>query len=114
MLALMQQVRRDRFPELGDALLTLARGDSIGAVQALRLTAGQLTAEGQRGGAAELLLLAGRIAARPGAGPEEQRTAATLFAEVVRIGGGRGRGNRRRRAGRGARVGAAPVAAAPG
>ena len=92
MLALMQQVRRDRFPELGDALLTLARGDSIGAVQALRLTAGQLTAEGQRGGAAELLLLAGRIAARPGAGPEEQRTAATLFAEVVRIGGGGGEG----------------------
>src|SRR5213594_1673323 len=92
MLALIQQVRRDRFPELGDALLTLARGDSIGAVQALRLTAGQLTAEGQRGGAAELLLLAGRIAARPGAGPEEQRTAATLFAEVVRIGGGRGEG----------------------
>src|SRR5438552_3424041 len=77
---------------LGDALLTLARGDSIGAVQALRLTAGQLTAEGQRGGAAELLLLAGRIAARPGAGPEEQRTAATLFAEVVRIGGGGGEG----------------------
>src|SRR5881397_28353 len=92
MLALMQQVRRDRFPELGDALLTLARGDSIGAVQALRLTAGQLTAERQRGGAAELLLLAGRIAARPGAGPEEQRTAATLFAEVVRIGGGGGEG----------------------
>src|SRR2546427_10250736 len=51
-----------------------------------RSTAGQLTAEGQRGGAAELLLLAGRIAARPGAGPEEQRTAATLFAAVVRTG----------------------------
>src|SRR5437870_2623569 len=48
MLALMQQVRRDRFPELGDALLTLARGDSIGAVQALRLTAGQLTAEDRK------------------------------------------------------------------
>src|SRR2546427_2639226 len=57
-----------------------------------RSTAGQLTAEGQRGGAAELLLLAGRIAARPGAGPEEQRTAATLFAEVVRIGEGGGEG----------------------
>src|SRR5437899_2249451 len=92
LLALLQQVRRDRFPELGDALLTLARGDSTRAVQALRLTAGQLTAEGQRGGAAELLLLAGRIAARPGAGPEEQRTAATLFAEVVRIGEGGGEG----------------------
>ena len=37
---------------------------------------------------AQLLLLAGRIAARPGAGPEEQRTAATLFGEVVRTGGG--------------------------
>src|SRR5436853_259647 len=33
MLALLQQVRRDRFPELGDALLTLARGDSTRAVQ---------------------------------------------------------------------------------
>ena len=86
MLALMQQVRRDRFPELGDALLTLARGDSTRAVQALRLTAGQLSAEGQRGGAAEVLLVAGRIAARPGAGPDEERTAATLFAEVVRTG----------------------------
>src|SRR6266704_1143972 len=92
MLALMQQVRRDRFPELGDALLTLARGDSTRAVQALRLAAVELQTEGRGGGAAELLLLAGRIAARPGAGPEEQRTAATLFAEVVRIGGGGGEG----------------------
>src|SRR5439155_10418712 len=68
MLALVQQVRRDRFPELGDALLTLARGDSTRAVQALRLTAVQLQTEGWGGGAAELLLLAGRIAARPAGG----------------------------------------------
>src|SRR2546427_3042145 len=32
-------------------------------------------------------LLAGRIAARPSAGPDEQRTAAALFAEVVHTGG---------------------------
>src|SRR5437879_945918 len=87
MLALLQQVRRDRFPELGDALLTLARGDSTRAVQALRLTAVQLPPEGWGGGAAELLLLAGRIAARPGAGPDAERTAAALFTEVVRTGG---------------------------
>src|SRR5437879_402281 len=87
MLALLQQVRRDRFPVLGDALLTLARGDSTRAVQALRLTAVQLETEGWGGGAAELLLLAGRIAARPGAGPDAERTAAALFTEVVRTGG---------------------------
>ena len=87
MLALLQQVRRDRFPELGDALLTLARGDSTRAVQALRLTAVHLQTEGWGGGAAELLLLAGRIAARPGAGPDAERTAVALFTEVVRTGG---------------------------
>src|SRR5439155_24789413 len=92
MLALMQQVRRDRFPELGDALLTLARGDSTRAVQALRLRAVQLQTEGWGGGAAELLLLAGRIAARPGAGPDAERTAAALFTEVVRTGGTGGTG----------------------
>ncbi|PYP31706.1 MAG: hypothetical protein DMD47_06130 [Gemmatimonadetes bacterium] len=94
MLALMQQVQRDRFPELGDALLTLARGDSTRAVQALRLAAVQLQTDGGGvgGGAAELLLLAGRIAARPGAGPEEQRTAAALFADVVHTGGTEGTG----------------------
>src|SRR2546430_1366040 len=92
MLALVQQVRRDRFPELGDALLTLARGDSTRAVQALRLTAAQLSTEGQGGGAAEVLLLAGRIAARPGAGPDAERTAAALFTEVVRTGGAGGTG----------------------
>src|SRR5712691_3125194 len=86
MLALMQQVRRDSFPELGDALLTLARGDSTRAVQALRLTAVQLQTEGWGGGAADVLLLAGRIAARPGAGPDAERTAVALFAEVVRTG----------------------------
>src|SRR5213593_353557 len=49
MLALMQQVQRDRFPELGDALLTLARGDSTRAVQALRLAALQLQTDGGDG-----------------------------------------------------------------
>src|SRR5438132_743190 len=100
MLALMQQVQRDHFPELGDALLTLARGDSTRAVQALRVAAVQLQTDGGGGGgggrgAAELLLLAGRIAARPGAGPADQRTAPAAAADA-------GRAARRRR-GAGAR-----------
>src|SRR5207249_2693447 len=41
-LALLQQLPGDRFPELGSALLLLARGDSAHAVQALRLAAGRL------------------------------------------------------------------------
>src|SRR2546428_333570 len=97
MLALMQQVQRDHFPELGDALLTLARGDSTRAVQALRLAAVQLQTDGgggggSGGGAAELLLPAGRIAARPSGGPHEQRAAAALFAEVGRTAGAGGAG----------------------
>src|SRR3989442_164874 len=66
-VALLQQVPRDRFPELGSALLLLARGDSARAVQSLRLAAGRpVAAGGGGGGPADILLLAGR-----GAGPPD-------------------------------------------
>src|SRR2546430_1382223 len=66
-VALLQQVPRDRFPELGSALLLLARGDSARAVQSLRLAAGRLeTGGGGGGGRADILLLAGRNAGRVG------------------------------------------------
>jgi tetratricopeptide (TPR) repeat protein len=79
MVALLQHVPIDTFPELGAALLTLARGDSTRAVQALRLAA-----ERSGGGRPDVLFLAARVAAHLGA--EEQRTALTLFDEVVRTG----------------------------
>src|SRR5256714_499947 len=81
-LALLQGLPGDRFPELGSALLLLARGDSARAVQSLRLVAGRLgTGGGGGAGRAEILLLAGRVAA-PLATPP-QRTRLTLFAEVA-------------------------------
>ena len=85
MLALLQQTPLDSFPELGTALLTLVRGDSLHAVQALRLAAGRLgTGEGG-GGRPDLLLLAGRVAAR--LDTLQQRSALALFDEVVRTAG---------------------------
>jgi len=85
-LALLQQVRRDSFPELGSALLLVARGDSTGAVAALSRAADRLD-PGAGGGRTDILLVAGRIAARPGGSLEQQRTALALFDEVVRTGG---------------------------
>ncbi len=87
-LALLQQLPGDRFPELGSALLLLARGDSAHAVQALRLAAGRLE-PGEGGGAggggrAYILLIAGRVAARMGV--EQQQTALALFDDVARSG----------------------------
>ncbi|HYL22321.1 MAG TPA: hypothetical protein VEU74_11205 [Gemmatimonadales bacterium] len=82
MLALLQQVPRDSFPELGGALLLVARGDSLGAVTALSRAAARL---GLDGGRPDVLLVAGRVAAR--LGPEPQRAALALFDEVVRTGG---------------------------
>src|SRR6266540_1646662 len=81
MLALVQQVPVDPFPELGAALLTLARGDSVRAVQSLRLAASRLETVGVGGGGRpDLLLLAGRVAAR--LGPGQRETAVALFDEV--------------------------------
>jgi len=81
MLALLQQVQGDTFPELGGALLTLARGDSVSAVAGLRLAATRRPGTGRP----DLLLLAARVAAR--LGPEQQLTALALCDEVVRTGG---------------------------
>jgi hypothetical protein len=80
-LALLQQLPGERAPELGAALLLLARGDSAGALAGLGAAA-------QRAGAArpDVLLLAGRIAARLGTAPQQQ-TATALFAEVVQTAG---------------------------
>src|SRR5438874_1966489 len=84
-LALLQQLPGDRSPELGSALLLLARGDSARAVQSLRLAAARLGPGGGGGGGgegrAEILLLAGRIAVR--LDTLQQRTALALFAEVA-------------------------------
>src|SRR5438876_2030675 len=81
-LALLQQLPGDRFPELGSALLLLARGDSARAVQSLRLAAARLETRGRGGeGRADILLPAGRVAVRLDA--LQPPTALTLFAEVA-------------------------------
>jgi tetratricopeptide (TPR) repeat protein len=89
MLALMQQVPMDAFPELGAALLLVARGDSVGAVTALSRAADRLDppgwGTGSTTGRPDVLLLAGRVAARLGL--EQQLAALALFDEVVRTGG---------------------------
>jgi tetratricopeptide (TPR) repeat protein len=82
MVALLLEVGVDSSPELGAALLALARGDSAGAIAGLRRVAGRLPAEGGR---AEVFLLAGQIAARRG--ELSDSTAGLLFAEAVRLGG---------------------------
>jgi len=84
MLALVQQITTDTLPELGAALLTLARGDSAGAITALRRVASQLE---PAGGRADLLLLAGQVAARLGGGGLQDSTAARLFEQAAREGG---------------------------
>jgi tetratricopeptide (TPR) repeat protein len=82
MMALLQRVQEPSSPELGAALLTLTRGDSVAAVGALRRAAGRLPVQGGR---LEVLLLAGQLAAR--LGPQQEITAVALFDEVVRGGG---------------------------
>src|SRR6266550_1426202 len=86
MVALLQRVPDDSFPDLGSALSLLARGDSLRAVAALRLAAARLaTGESGGGGRPDLLLLAGRVAAR--LDTLQQGTALALFDEVVSTGG---------------------------
>ncbi|HEY6807791.1 MAG TPA: hypothetical protein VI160_03295, partial [Gemmatimonadales bacterium] len=79
MVALLQRVAQDRNAELGGALLALARGDSAGAVEGLRRAAGRTGSPG------DVLLLAGRIAARMGG--TRDADAAALFQQVVEAGG---------------------------
>ena len=81
MLALLQHVQAESSPELGAALLTLARGDSVTAVAALRHAAAPLPAQG---GKLEVLLLAGQIAAEKGG--EQEAAAIAVFDEIVRAG----------------------------
>ena len=82
MMALLQRVQEPSSPDLGAALLTLARGDSAGAVVGLRRAAGRLPVQGGR---LEVLLLTGQVASR--LGPQQQVTAVAVFDEIVRAGG---------------------------
>jgi tetratricopeptide (TPR) repeat protein len=85
MMAVLQRIQVESSPELGAALLTLARGDTSAAVSALRRAAYKLPLEGGR---LEVLLLAGQAAARSPSGGEQQNVAIALFDEIVR--GGKG------------------------
>src|SRR5438477_352153 len=82
MMALLQRVQQESSPELGAALLTLARGDSTNAIAGLRRAAGHLPVQGGR---LEVLLVAGQVAAHLGG--EHDVTAIALFDEIVRAGG---------------------------
>ena len=82
MMALLQRIQAESSPELGAALLTLARGDSAPAVAALRRAASRLPVQGGR---LEVLLLAGQVAAQKGG--EQEATAVAMFDEIVRAGG---------------------------
>jgi tetratricopeptide (TPR) repeat protein len=82
MMALLQRIPEATSPELGAALLMLARGDSVGSVAALRRTAGKFQPQAGR---LEILLLAGQIAARLGG--QHEVTATAVFDEIVRAGG---------------------------
>jgi tetratricopeptide (TPR) repeat protein len=81
MLALLEHVGVDSSPELGSALLLLARGDSAGALSGLRRAADRLPG---RQGRPDVLLLAGQVATGLGG---HDGLAAELLAEVVRTGG---------------------------
>jgi len=81
MLALIAGVGEEGGPALGQALFTLARGDSVAAVSRLREAADRLPATGGR---ADVLVLAGQVAAQlHGA----EQIAAEVFGDVVRTGG---------------------------
>jgi len=82
MMALLQRIQEESSPELGAALLTLARGDSVAGVAALRRAASRLPVQGGR---LEVLLLAGQVAAQKGG--EQEPTAVALFDEIVHAGG---------------------------
>jgi tetratricopeptide (TPR) repeat protein len=81
MMAMLQRIQVESSPELGAALLTLARGDTAAGVAAMRKAAYKLPVEGGR---LEVLLLAGQAAAR--AGGDHETTAIALFDEIVRGG----------------------------
>src|SRR5262249_54226781 len=82
MMAMLQRIQQESNTELGAALLTLARSDTVAAIGALRRAATGLP---EQGGRLEVLLLAGQIAARKGG--DKERRAVALFDEIVRAGG---------------------------
>src|SRR6266550_2723648 len=82
MMAMLQRIQDETSPELGAALVTLARGDSVAAITALRRTAARFP---EQGGRLEVLLLAAQVAAQNGG--DQELTAIGLFEEIVRIGG---------------------------
>jgi tetratricopeptide (TPR) repeat protein len=82
MMALLQHIQEESSPELGAALLTLARADTVAAIGALRRTASRLPVQGGR---LDVLLLAGQLAAR--AGDAQEPNAIALFDEIVRSAG---------------------------
>ena len=82
MMALLQRIQQESSPDLGAALLILARGDSVAAIAALRRAAARLP---EQGGRLEVLLIAGQVAAQKGG--DQELTAIALFDEIVRIGG---------------------------
>src|SRR5882762_9192517 len=85
MVALLQQLPGDSLPALGGALLLLAQGDSAHAAEALRRAAAGVATGAGGGGRPDLLLLAGRVAARLDSA--QQGTALALFDEIVRSAG---------------------------
>jgi tetratricopeptide (TPR) repeat protein len=82
MMALLQRIQEESSPELGAALLTLARGDSVAAIAALRRAAARLP---EQGGRLEVLLLAGQVAAQKGG--DQDPAAIAMFDEIVRAAG---------------------------
>src|SRR3989441_7372271 len=82
MMAMLQRIQEEASPELGAALPTLARGDSVAAIAALRRAAARLP---EQGGRLEVLLLAGQVAGQKGG--DQEPTAIALFDEIVRAGG---------------------------
>jgi len=76
---LLEQINAARSPDLGAAMLLLARRDSAAAISGLRRAADRLKGDPGR---PDVLLLAGQIAARMGEG--HQSTASDLFEQVVR------------------------------
>ena len=83
MMAVLQRIQVESSPELGAALLTLARGDTAAGIASLRRAAYKLPVDGGR---LEVLLVAGQAASR--AGGEHEPTAIALFDEIVRGGTG--------------------------
>src|SRR2546428_192880 len=82
MMAMLQRIQEESSPELGAALLTLARGDSVAAIAALRRAAARLP---EQGGRLEVLLLAGQVAGQKGG--DQEPTAIALLDEIVLAGG---------------------------